>query len=679
MRRSIQTKIALSAGSALVVTALSLIVHAGFHVQREAARAATERAKALAHGEASGFAGTMRETMKSAESLASLFGAAKDSKLGLDLQRDHANGILKTALAANPAYGAVGTAWEPNAFDGLDGAYEGTSGHDATGRFAPIWSRAAGAEMKVEPIVILGDGPAAKAYSALKAGAPVAVSEPRSEAGTMRASLALPIRTSAGFCGMIYVDLDLGVATAPLLAAARRRNVDCDIDYLTRSGTIIASNRAVAPGKRLDTADADGLLAALAAHAEAMAESAETLALAARVDLAAGVSPCAVRVAIPEATVHARSNDLLLRVSGLGLLCTLLGVAVIFLVARGITRPLKALVSRLEDIACGDGDLTQSLDESRPDELGEIGKWFNVFESKLRGLIAEVIRHAGEVGDAAIELRATAGDLTAAAEAAHGRANETRRTADDVDKRMREVDAASLEIKQSVTAIAAAIEQMTASIAEVATSAALSADISRSAAELAGESGVKMTALDAAATEIGRVVEAIEEVAAQTNLLALNATIEAARAGEAGRGFGVVANEVKNLASETSSATEDIRGRIEKIQGSSNQAVETIGRVSNVIAKVDQASRSISAAVSQQRTATEEIARNIAGVVTRISEVTSVVARSTRATAAISEGILAVDGASERTTEGARRAQVAGERIARLSEQLREIGGHFRV
>jgi methyl-accepting chemotaxis protein len=137
--------------------------------------------------------------------------------------------------------------------------------------------------------------------------------------------------------------------------------------------------------------------------------------------------------------------------------------------------------------------------------------------------------------------------------------------------------------------------------------------------------------LDEAAGRIGQVVALITDIAEQTNLLALNATIEAARAGEAGKGFAVVASEVKNLANQTAKATGEISSQISGIQGATKSSVDAIERIFQAIANVDQISATIAAAVEEQGAATKEIARNIEQAATGTKEVSSNIVGVTQA------------------------------------------------
>src|SRR4029079_372764 len=135
--------------------------------------------------------------------------------------------------------------------------------------------------------------------------------------------------------------------------------------------------------------------------------------------------------------------------------------------------------------------------------------------------------------------------------------------------------------------------------------------VSRNAVDEAERTMTAMRSLADAAARIDEIVDVIQWIAAQTNLLALNATIEAARAGDAGKGFSVVASEVKNLANQTAKATEEIGGQISGIQRATKSSVEAIERIFKTIENVNQISTTIASAVEEQGAATQEIARNV--------------------------------------------------------------------
>ncbi|CAE6919946.1 Methyl-accepting chemotaxis protein McpU [Pseudomonas marincola] len=312
----------------------------------------------------------------------------------------------------------------------------------------------------------------------------------------------------------------------------------------------------------------------------------------------------------------------------IGLVAILVGLGLVWLTALGVTKPIRGVSNMLKDIASGEGDLTRRLTYNKADELGELAGWFNRFLDKLQPIIAEV-KHS------VVDARGTADQSAAIAS----------QTSAGMQQQFREVDQ-----------VATAFQEMSATAHDVAQSAAQAADAARSADQatheglgvinqttssielLANEMSVAMEEVEGLATsseQIGSVLEVIRSIAEQTNLLALNAAIEAARAGEAGRGFAVVADEVRNLARRTQDSVEEIRQVIENLQGGTRevvntmqsshrqaqgsvlqveQAVAALQRISQAVSVITDMNLQIASAAEEQSSVAEEINRNVASI-----------------------------------------------------------------
>nr|WP_298686730.1 methyl-accepting chemotaxis protein [uncultured Dongia sp.] len=244
-----------------------------------------------------------------------------------------------------------------------------------------------------------------------------------------------------------------------------------------------------------------------------------------------------------------------------------------------------------------------------------------------------------------------------------GTANSMTETATDTADRAGAVATASAEATTNVQTVASATEELNSSVSEISRQVNECARIAGEAAQQANSTNELVEGLYAAADKIGAVVQLINNIAGQTNLLALNATIEAARAGDAGRGFAIVASEVKNLATQTGSATDEIAGQIAAVQTATSEAVTAIRTIAGTVSRINEIVGSIASAVVEQGAATQEIARNVQ--------------EAADGTNLVNENISGVNQAADQTGVAAQQVLDAARELTDKSDELRRHVQHF--
>jgi methyl-accepting chemotaxis protein len=376
-----------------------------------------------------------------------------------------------------------------------------------------------------------------------------------------------------------------------------------------------------------------------------------------------------------EADEHAAFTGMLIITAAALIIGLFMGVYV----SRGITGPINNAVTRLKDIAQGEGDLTQRLEVHTRDELGEMATWFNTFLQNLQTMIKDIADNAVSLSNASTELSAISQQMSAGAEQTSGKSNTVAAASEEMSANVNSVAAAMEQAATNLNMVSSATEQMTASVSEIAQNSEKARDITGTAVGRAEETSKKVDTLGAATEAIGKVTEVITEISEQTNLLALNATIEAARAGEAGKGFAVVANEIKELAKQTAEATMEIKKQIEGVQGSTQETVEDIGEISKVIGMVDEIVSTIAAAVEEQSAATQDIASNISQASAGVQEVNTNVAQSSEVTTSISRDIAEVNQAANEMTTSSSQVNLSAEELAGMAENINSMVGKFKV
>ena len=331
--------------------------------------------------------------------------------------------------------------------------------------------------------------------------------------------------------------------------------------------------------------------------------------------------------------------------TGLSILAVALAAVGALIIRGAVARPLRDITRVTEAVAGGTSGVAIPHRE-RSDEVGALARSIAVFQDAMQRNVelnrevseAAAARErrqeevAAEIARFGTEIEKTLTDLVASAERMLGASAHLTDAADGAANCTASAAQASGEASANVRDIASAAEELAASVQEINRQVTQSSSIADRAVGEAERTNVEIKALDAAAKRIGDVVKLITAIAEQTNLLALNATIEAARAGEAGRGFAVVASEVKALAGQTAKATEEISTHILGMQEATVRSVEAIAGIQRTIREVGEVSGTIAAAVSEQGAATQEIARSAEKASRRTGETADEVGRVGRAT-----------------------------------------------
>ena len=583
--------------------------------------------------------------------------AAKRS-LDAGAVREELNQSLKTAFERNSKVLGIWLAFEPNGLDGKDSEFANDAARQSNeaGRFATYWSRAGGAGLNT--IMVEDDmtkttqningTPYNSWYTCPRDGKRTCLLDPYADTvggkEMLMTTISVPLLVDGKSIGVVGIDIALDALQAAAVDS-QRDLFDGAGHMLIVSGTGVLAGFSVDAskvGKSIgDTLGADGkeVLQLLNAGTPKILEQGELIRAVYPVSPIADSKAWGIVIDLPKQVLLADSVKLqtvlddaqqsgTIKAVLVAVAAGLVGLLLIWLTASGVTRPINSVAEMLKAIASGDGDLTQRLQYSKKDELGELVSWFNRFLDKLQPTIAQIKQ---SITDA----RGTADQSSEIA----------RRTSEGMQVQFREIDQ-----------VATASNEMSATAHDVANSASNAANAAKGADQsardgmsiierstrdinqLADEVSKAVTEVEALAVnseQIGSVLEVIRSIAEQTNLLALNAAIEAARAGESGRGFAVVADEVRNLAKRTQDSVEEIRSVIERIQtgtrgvvatmhssqtqahsnaGQIQQAVQALSKISDAVTVISDMNLQIASAAEQQSAVAEEVNRNVSAI-----------------------------------------------------------------
>jgi len=641
----------------------------------------------MAHRYANKVKVILEEPMEGSKALAYAFmGMKKTDKMP---DREVLTNLLKGLVENDTNLESLWACFEPDALDGRDAEYAGTAHHDDTGRYIPYIFRTGGA-LTVDQLRDYTIPETNNYYVIPQRSGKAYITPPTvyhiGETGmdVVLTSMVTPVKHGEKTIGVVGLDIELK-ALSDLVATIK--------PYGTGSAAIVANNGTFAAhvdkeriGKPMGAKGqwANAMEAVRAGKSYTFTDHSEALGTETRrilVPIEVGTTgrPWSFLVTLPMDKVMENAKHILLTNITIGIISFLIFVAVAWAIANSIVARIKENALMMNDIAEGEGDLTQLLQVRSTDEIGELSSGFNRFMEKLQTLIRDVAAGVSSVNEASTGLLSISEELAQSAGNTSSRATRVDQASRDMSDRLSGVAAAIEQASANIAMVATATEEMSATIGEIAKNTETARGISATALERTHDTSREMAALQSAAEEIGKVTESITDISEQTNLLALNATIEAARAGEAGKGFAVVAHEIKELAAQTADATLGIKSIVASVQSTATASTTGMQEITTVIGEVNDIVATIAGAVEEQSAATSEIAENVNQASQGITEVNENAAGCSSMAGDIGTAIVDVNSGAEGVTRIGESLQASARDMQDMAGQLGSLVGRFKT
>lgn len=611
------------------------------------------------------------------------------------LSREQLDSILHSAISASRNLSSTYLHFAANAYDGLDDEYIGTDLMHSTeqlGSFETYWVRDENnrifqqrvedpSEKYLTNIIENGEREGEWFLCPRDTKAPC-VNEPsmyevHEGYSELMASLVVPILHNGDFLGIAGVDINLPrFQTLTEELSAELYQGQAQVTLLSKGKRIVSSSlfkerhmerlADVMPdmGETLSTLhEQDGLL-----------ETDDTLYIAKPIQITAANVTWSVIIEVPKAVILATVNTMnaaaetekttvtTMQIT-IGLILGAIALAAIALIIRSITQPILYLNTQVKQLASADGDLSQRLNIDTHAELIELGQSFNLFIHKLRDMI-------NELKDVSQSVRVESQQNLNISQQTNSATNQQQGEIDNIVTATQEMSSTAQEVANIAADVSTQTRDMQAQIQHSQSNLYQAAEVSSELSQSMQTANNSINEVSASSEDINRILEVIGNIAEQTNLLALNAAIEAARAGEQGRGFAVVADEVRTLASRTQDSTGEINSMIGTLQSQVQQAVSIVEQGRQQADNAMERTKLANEALYQVVEVIDSVTDNIQQVATAAEEQSSVSEEVTRNLTIIGDAAQTLAGLAQQATQS---SEQTVEQLDRLDDRLNEL------
>jgi methyl-accepting chemotaxis protein len=346
-----------------------------------------------------------------------------------------------------------------------------------------------------------------------------------------------------------------------------------------------------------------------------------------------------------------------------------------YILSNFVLTPITQVRDFSKSIANGDVRSRLSIDQD--DEIGDMGKELNNMAENQMQMLTDIKNNIDRLSTSANELTSISSSMNLRTDTTVQKTKHMTQESKEMNQTMESVASSSEQASVNMKAISTTVEDMSNTVNEIATHATEAQKVTNNAVIQSDSASKNVANLGDVAGRITQFADTITEISEQTNLLALNATIEAARAGEAGKGFTVVANEIKELANETSKATQEIKKQIGAIHTSTSASVEQITDVSNIISNIDKAVSAIAAAIDEQVAATREISLNISEASIGLEDVASHAAKTLKTTQTFTSETIEISQAGDDMKTNSLKVKDQADDLNRMSSELKKMMARF--